>query len=81
MDMNFDEATIRPKDYSETQIHRTINYLIAENSLEELRHVQSLIIQQQKIANEQKNDNALANLQVMEKITSAAIDKKEFGEE
>lgn len=71
---------IQPKDYSEKNIEWTTKYQSAKFSLEDLRHMQSLIVAQQKLAFEQKNTKALANLQVMEKITAGAIELKEFKE-
>jgi len=69
-----------PKDYSEKQIQWTIKYFSCKHTLSELRDMQSLIIAEQKLAFEQKCNNALANLQMMERIVSASIDKKEFKE-
>ena len=68
----------KPRNYTKQRIQWTINYLSAKHSLKELRKIQSLIIQEQNLAFEQKNDNALADLQMMERITAAVIDKEAY---
>lgn len=51
----------------------------AKLSIKDLRRRQSIIISNQKVVFKQRNDAELINLQTMERILAAAINKKEFG--
>lgn len=52
---------------------KAIEYLCSNNTLEELRHKQSLVEQQIEQAFTQRNEEALNNLRAMEKQLQAAV--------
>jgi hypothetical protein len=58
---------------------RAVNHL-AKKSLRELRKRQDLLSAQIELAYSQRNDRALANLQTMQRLTDAAVDRVAFGD-
>lgn len=66
-------------DYTQAQHKKVIDWL-AKKPTKELRKRQDLVKQQIGKAFNDRNDQALSNLHVMEKHLDTAIDKREFGD-
>lgn len=69
-----------PRDYTAQDQQQVIDFFAAM-SLKELRRRQDLTQQQIGTAFEQRNDDALANLRMLEALLAAAVDQREFGRE
>jgi hypothetical protein len=66
-----------PRSYNLANQKKAVNWL-SKLGLKELRRRQSINEKQIKKAYKQKNDNALANLQMMDRLYAAAVDKVAF---
>ena len=64
---------------SRSQVKSVLDFLV-KLPLQQLRKRQDITNQQIKIAYNQKNIEALKNLQIMQKLLDAAIDQQQFGE-
>lgn len=73
-DLPQDLTALTPEQYQ-----RIVDWLITL-PLKELRRRQDLVAEQQRMAYQQRNDRALANMHVMGDYLADAVGKKEFGD-
>lgn len=67
----------RPAEATPDEIELTVAYL-AKLPLRELRRRQDLATQQQRMAFDQRNEQALTNLSAMQEMYMAAVDRQCF---
>ena len=71
---------IHPRKYTEEQQKQAIDFF-AKMSLAELRKRQRITNEQIERAHEQKNTEAIENLQMVDSLLAHAVMKREFGED
>jgi hypothetical protein len=71
-------GAVSPRNWSKAQQRKAVDEL-AKKTLNNLRKRQDLVRKQIEVAYEKRNTAALKNLQMMDRILAAAVDKREFG--